>query len=185
MIASEEHRKHNGQDRPEEQDDEFETDEEYSSDKGSSLLWTSLKLITAAALCWSAFHMNNSPSTATAAAAAAASPEQSSQNNFPHRRLMEAVRDVPSYMQHLMEDLRAREKLFEDTPPEEVKYWFEYTGPLQVRNERSHSFAYRTKTIERKRERKRAGGYINNCIVHLKTKVTLCLKTLCSIRIAI
>lgn len=138
MSAPEEQRKHNGQDR-EEHDDEFETDGEYSSDKGSSLLWTSLKLITAAALCWSAFHMNNTSSTATAAAAAEASLEQSSQNSYPHRRLMEAVRDVPSYMQHLMEDLRAREKLFEDTPPEEVKYWFEYTGPLQVRNVKSHS----------------------------------------------
>lgn len=38
---------------------------------------------------------------------------------------------VPSYMNDLMKNLREREKLFEDTPPEEVKYWFEYTGPLQ------------------------------------------------------
>ncbi len=39
---------------------------------------------------------------------------------------------VPSYMMDLFEDLKARKKLFDDTPPEEVKYWFEYTGPLQV-----------------------------------------------------
>lgn len=30
-----------------------------------------------------------------------------------------------------MDDLAARKKLFDETPPEEVKYWFEYTGPLQ------------------------------------------------------
>jgi hypothetical protein len=35
-------------------------------------------------------------------------------------------------MEYLMKDLDARKKLFEETPPEEVKYWFEYTGPLQV-----------------------------------------------------
>jgi len=34
-------------------------------------------------------------------------------------------------MNALMKDLKERQKLFEDTPPEEVKYWFEYTGPLQ------------------------------------------------------
>ena len=39
---------------------------------------------------------------------------------------------VPTYMNGLMEDLAARKKLFDETPPEEVKYWFEYTGPLQV-----------------------------------------------------
>ena len=40
--------------------------------------------------------------------------------------------DPPSYMKELFEDLKGRKKLMEDTPPEEVKYWFEYTGPLQV-----------------------------------------------------
>ncbi len=39
-------------------------------------------------------------------------------------------------MKGLMEDLKARKKLMEETPPEEVKYWFEYTGPLQVRSTR-------------------------------------------------
>ena len=48
-----------------------------------------------------------------------------------HRRLSSA--DPPSYMTHLFADLKARKKLMEETPPEEVKYWFEYTGPLQVR----------------------------------------------------
>jgi hypothetical protein len=38
---------------------------------------------------------------------------------------------VPSYMDDVMSDLTSRQKLMEETPPEEVKYWFEYTGPLQ------------------------------------------------------
>ena len=51
-----------------------------------------------------------------------------------HRRRLTAVmgEKIPSYMKDLNEDLKARNNLFEDTPPEEVKYWFEYTGPLQV-----------------------------------------------------
>ena len=48
-----------------------------------------------------------------------------------HRRLSST--DPPSYMTDLFADLKARKKLMEETPPEEVKYWFEYTGPLQVR----------------------------------------------------
>lgn len=39
----------------------------------------------------------------------------------------------PSYMRKLFDDLTSRKKLFEETPPEEIKYWFEYAGPLQVR----------------------------------------------------
>jgi hypothetical protein len=42
------------------------------------------------------------------------------------------MENPPSYMKELMEDLKGRKKLMEETPPEEVKYWFEYTGPLQV-----------------------------------------------------
>jgi hypothetical protein len=51
----------------------------------------------------------------------------------PRRRLM-GLDEIPAYMDGLMKDLKARKKLFEETPPEEVKYWFEYTGPLQVRH---------------------------------------------------
>jgi len=36
------------------------------------------------------------------------------------------------HLQTLYEDLWAQEKLFDETLPEEVKYWFEYTGLLQV-----------------------------------------------------
>jgi hypothetical protein len=54
------------------------------------------------------------------------------------RRLMERKMDssstssIPSYMRELMKELKDRKQLFDDTPPEEVKYWFEYTGPLKV-----------------------------------------------------
>jgi len=48
-----------------------------------------------------------------------------------HRRRLSSVHTTPAYMNDLMEELKARNKLFDDTPPEEVKYWFEYTGPLQ------------------------------------------------------
>ena len=54
--------------------------------------------------------------------------------NSQHRRLLGDA--IPSYMEGLMKDLKERKKLFQETPPEEVKYWFEYTGPLQVRASR-------------------------------------------------
>jgi hypothetical protein len=58
---------------------------------------------------------------------------ESSVEKNSHRRLQSVDSNaVPSYMQPMMKDLAERKKLFADTPPEEVKYWFEYTGPLQV-----------------------------------------------------
>lgn len=59
------------------------------------------------------------------------------------RRLSEiSKKNPPSYMKELMKDLEARTKLMTETPPEEVKYWFEYTGPLQVCVLSSLSFFY-------------------------------------------
>jgi hypothetical protein len=56
--------------------------------------------------------------------------------DFPHRRLESLVKPdkgyVPSYMIPIREELVARKKLMEETPKEEIKYWFEYAGPLQV-----------------------------------------------------
>ena len=61
----------------------------------------------------------------------------SDSHNYRGRRLSDFIssskKNPPSYMKGLMEDLKSRKKLMEETPPEEVKYWFEYTGPLQVR----------------------------------------------------
>jgi hypothetical protein len=61
-------------------------------------------------------------------------PLDDTQQQQQQRRRLTAVMGevIPSYMNELNEDLEERKKLFEDTPPEEVKYWFEYTGPLQV-----------------------------------------------------
>jgi len=52
-------------------------------------------------------------------------------DNAPRRRLSMLGDSIPSYLEGLMKDLRERKKLFDETPPEEVKYWYEYTGPLQ------------------------------------------------------
>ena len=133
------------------QEDPPQTD---SEDRGMNLL-TAVKLVAASALFYSAgssfaqtYHnlKHDSPPSNTAAHASphhvdsASSPTNNayqfrslprSDVDRSHRRLSAA--DPPSYMEDLLEDLKARKKLMEETPPEEVKYWFEYTGPLQVR----------------------------------------------------
>jgi hypothetical protein len=62
------------------------------------------------------------------------------ENVIHHRRLLQVDHpnerqqsSSPSYMKALMNDLQKRYDLFTNTPPEEIKYWFEYSGPLQVR----------------------------------------------------
>ena len=66
------------------------------------------------------------------ASAGAASAEEAGQQQQRRRRLQDTA-GAPSYMAPLFDELKERRKLMEETPPEEVKYWFEYTGPLQVR----------------------------------------------------
>jgi hypothetical protein len=69
--------------------------------------------------------------------------ETSESSQHYHRRLSMIVGDtIPQYMENLMKDLRERKKLFQETPPEEVKYWFEYTGPLQVRRKNKPKVMY-------------------------------------------
>ena len=88
-------------------------EEVETASPSSSKMATFLKSAAACALLYSAFSTVNAP----------AAP----------RRMLSMVGDtIPSYMDPLMKDLRERKKLFEDTPPEAVKYWFEYAGPLQV-----------------------------------------------------
>jgi hypothetical protein len=91
---------------------------EEVSRSSSSSAWTFIKTVAACAFLVSA--------TITFAA------RNSSSESFPRRQLTMVGESVPSYMDPLMKELRDRKKLFEETPPEEVKYWFEYTGPLQV-----------------------------------------------------
>ena len=87
----------------------------------SSPVMSALKLVAASAFLWGAFTTYTSSHASPAAADS-------------HRRLTQvSLGDtIPSYMEPLMKDLKERKKLMEETPPEEVKYWFEYTGSLQV-----------------------------------------------------
>ena len=124
---------------------ELPQSEESPDNRGTSLL-TAMKLVAASALFYSAgtsFAQTYHHHEATATHSHVVNDLSSSPNyayqfrsldntNREHRRLS-ASEGPPSYMEDLMEDLKARKKLMEETPPEEVKYWFEYTGPLQVR----------------------------------------------------
>ncbi len=113
---------------------ETNTTTEDESSRGVSWGWTSAKLIAAALLCWNAQSMIYSANETNP------SPVVSS---LQHRRLTEvdtthmpaAAQSSPlaPFLAPLYQDLHEREQLFANTPPEEVKYWFEYAGPLQVR----------------------------------------------------
>jgi hypothetical protein len=129
-------------------------EDESTTDRTSNLL-TAIKLVAASALFYSAgtsfattYHQlkHDSPSMAAGVASRASFEHGASPTNNAytfrtvtqdgaHRRLSSA--ETPSYMEELMDDLKARKKLMEETPKEEIKYWFEYTGPLQV----SHGLA--------------------------------------------
>eukprot|EP00934_Nitzschia_sp_Nitz4_P007207 Nitzschia sp. Nitz4//scaffold4_size323378//287801//290114//NITZ4_000711-RA/size323378-snap-gene-0.430-mRNA-1//1//CDS//3329553552//7197//frame0 len=87
------------------------------SKNSSSSVWTVLKTVTACALLGSAVVLR-------------ASSDGTSMET-PRRQLSSTGGGIPAYLEGLMKDLRERKKLFEETPEEEVKYWFEYTGPLQ------------------------------------------------------
>jgi len=125
-------------------------DEVVDSPRGSNGVLTAFKLVAAAALFYSAgtsfaetYHRTNNASPSVAGLdpadlgmSAPSNHRYGSPTGSGHgRRLADATiskTKPPSYMKDLMEDLTARKKLMEETPPEEVKYWFEYTGPLQV-----------------------------------------------------
>jgi hypothetical protein len=98
---------------------------------GSSPVWTAVKLFAAGAFVYAAV----TKSTTSARLVESSEVSSPSLSSFQGRRLQAVGDEVPSYMEPLMKDLVARKKLFEDTPPEEVKYWFEYAGPLQVSRE--------------------------------------------------
>jgi hypothetical protein len=100
-----------------------EEEEEEEVMEWSTVGWTSAKLLASALLLWTAYTSSSS-----------SQPFESSQTqqHIHISRRLEAVDAVPSYMENLVKDLDDRKKLFEETPPEEVKYWFEYTGALQV-----------------------------------------------------
>ena len=122
------------------------------SSSGNNIL-TAIKLIAATALFYSAgtsFSDTYQQHLAYKNAATPSSPNSNIVNDMPTpsnhiyantpardngRRLSEtniSKKNPPSYMKDLMDELAERTKLMTETPPEEVKYWFEYTGPLQV-----------------------------------------------------
>jgi hypothetical protein len=118
-------------------------------------LWTTLKLLLAVAFCVAALDQwpssGGRSTTDTSSSSSSSLPDPHEQNHpFHHRRLLEettgattshdgaaaaaAVVPPPPYMMATLQDLDARHALFDGTPPEEIKYWFEYSGPLQVRH---------------------------------------------------
>lgn len=132
-------------------DNDFQDDltAETAQGTSSSNAFTAVKLLAAAALFYSAGvtfaetsrHMS-SRSTSLNSAHDIDAFSSSTNNAYSYinwnghgRRLSEAnisKENPPSYMKDLFEELKERTKLMEETPPAEVKYWFEYTGPLQV-----------------------------------------------------
>jgi hypothetical protein len=108
---------------PPQQEGPQKEDDEVEEPQGSTSLMTSMKLMMAAALLVSAVttYMNNNNIN-----------DSLTFGSSSHRRLTEVGDAIPSYMHDLMEELKERKRLMEETPPQEVKYWFEYTGPLQV-----------------------------------------------------
>ena len=100
-----------------------EVDETKHIEESSSSAMSLLKLAAASVFLWSAITTYQYQFNAS-----------SSETSFSHRRLTQVVvgDSVPAYMGPLLNELKERKKLMEETPPEEVKYWFEYTGPLQV-----------------------------------------------------
>ena len=124
------------------------------SSSGNNIL-TAIKLIAATALFYSAgTSFSETYQQHLAYKNAGATPSSSNSNTYNNmptpsnhiyantpvrdnngRRLSEtniSKKNPPSYMKDLMDELAERTKLMTETPPEEVKYWFEYTGPLQV-----------------------------------------------------
>lgn len=147
FIATALERPHGNMDEPNSLSSSADIDDCLGNRRTSSVI-TAMKLLAASALFYSAgtsfaetYHASSS-SIALDHADTMAAPTNHVYANAPAlasehgRRLSESnisLKNPPSYMTGLMEDLKARRKLMEETPPDEVKYWFEYTGPLQVR----------------------------------------------------
>ena len=132
-------------------DDNSNMNRQGNNNNNNNNLLTAMKLLVATALFYSAgtsfaetYHqMNNNNGNYVSSPAYNNMPaptmnQRKYANGSPStqhggRRLSEiSKKNPPSYMKELMKDLEARTKLMTETPPEEVKYWFEYTGPLQV-----------------------------------------------------
>ena len=108
---------------------------------GPSRLFPVLKLLAVSAVILQAvstYHGATASETTAqdvpGGASSAAAPDLETVEDRQRRRRLQSTGDgSPSYMAPLFDELKERRKLMEETPPEEIKYWFEYTGPLQVR----------------------------------------------------
>ena len=134
-VPSEEHAPLNAS--TEEENINMECDDEDYEEP--TTIWSSRNVILSKCLLAGVFlyaallQYSGQATAAVAAASASRNMSESMEEGHPRRRLTAVLGEtIPSYMKTLNEDLEARKKLFADTPPEEVKYWFEYTGPLQV-----------------------------------------------------
>ena len=96
------------------------SDSSTPNPKGPSILWVSAKFLLAVALLTAGYHQWNQRYG-----------EEGFELLLNHRRLSEVASGaLPSYVQPLLDELQERKKLFAEA--EVIKYWFEYTGPLQV-----------------------------------------------------
>jgi hypothetical protein len=104
-----------------------------SSSSSASRMTTVLKLVAASAFLYGAVSTYQQGQLQQQRSHNDGFQDAASVPKHGRRRLLSAIGDsIPKYMDPLLKDLRERKKLFDETPPEEVKYWFEYTGPLQV-----------------------------------------------------
>ena len=109
---------------------------------GPSRLFPALKLLAVSAVILQAvstYHGATASETTaqdvpSGASSGTTAPDLETVEDRQRRRRLQSTSDgSPSYMAPLFDELKERRKLMEETPPEEIKYWFEYTGPLQVR----------------------------------------------------
>lgn len=124
-----------------------ETTSTMSSPTSRLFLWTTIKILLSIGFITLTYYNRELLSfVVPSSPSGSASPADSTITATDHRRLLEVdttdasplvaaattTITTPTYMQSLMKDLQNRYDLFTNTPPEEIKYWFEYSGPLQV-----------------------------------------------------
>jgi len=108
----------------------------YASTTSMKVIAACVLLVGFASVATSSYSLEDSSSSSSSTTSSVTAAHTDSGER--HGRRLEAVNsgagieyEKPSYMNDLQKELKGRKKLFDDTPPEEVKYWFEYTGELQ------------------------------------------------------
>jgi hypothetical protein len=111
------------------------TTNHHNTTTGPSYLWVGLKFLLAAGFISAGVQQWTQRGVGSSSISDEITNHDSLWTMITHRRLSEQTAslltgDLPSYVQPLMEELNERKKLFAEA--EVIKYWFEYTGPLQV-----------------------------------------------------